>query len=64
MPSPGDVIVADIPGAMGIKRRPALVISNASYHSHRPDLIAGVITSNITAAVSQLKRVENKTTGY
>jgi mRNA interferase MazF len=49
MPSPGDVIIADIPGAQGIKRRPALVISSASYHSHRPDLIAGVITSNIAA---------------
>ena len=50
MPSPGDVVVVDFPGAQGVKRRPAVVLSSAAYHAERPDVILGVLTSNLTAA--------------
>jgi mRNA interferase MazF len=42
---PGDVIVIDFPGVAGVKRRPAVVLSSAEYHSSRPDVIVGLITS-------------------
>ncbi|MCY7278951.1 MAG: type II toxin-antitoxin system PemK/MazF family toxin, partial [Phormidesmis sp. CAN_BIN44] len=35
----------DFPGATGIKRRPAVVLSSATYHAIRPDIIVGLITS-------------------
>jgi mRNA interferase MazF len=50
MPSPGDVVLVDFPGAAGIKRRPVVVVSSDLYHAHRPDLIVGVLTTNLTAA--------------
>jgi mRNA interferase MazF len=31
--TPGDVVVVDFPGVMGIKRRPAVVVSSDTYHS-------------------------------
>jgi mRNA interferase MazF len=43
--APGDLVSVDFPGATGVKRRPAVVISSALYHSLRPDIIAGLITS-------------------
>ncbi len=43
----GDLVTVDFPGAMGIKRRPALVLSSATYHAIRPDIIVGLITSQI-----------------
>ena len=43
--NPGDVIVIDFPGVMGIKRRPAAILSSDLYHKSRPDLVAGLITS-------------------
>ena len=30
---PGDVVVVDFPGVMGLKRRPAVVLSSDVYHS-------------------------------
>jgi len=42
---PGDVVVVDFPGVMGIKRRPAVILSSDAYHSARPDVIVGLITS-------------------
>lgn len=48
----GDVIVADIPGVTGVKRRPGVVVSSATYHAHRPDAIIGILTSNVAAATS------------
>lgn len=53
MPSftPGDVVVVDFPGVTGVKRRPAVVLSSATYHANRPDLIVGLITSQTAAAI-------------
>lgn len=41
----GDVVTVDFPGAMGTKRRPAVVLSSEAYHANRPDVIVGLITS-------------------
>ncbi len=43
--NPGNLVSADFPGATGIKRRPAVVSSSATYHAIRPDIIVGLITS-------------------
>ena len=45
---PGDVVVLDFPGVMGVKRRPAVVVSSALYHAARPDVVVGLITSRTT----------------
>jgi len=45
--NPGDVVIVDFPGVKGIKRRPAVVVSSAKYHSIRPDVILGVITTQM-----------------
>jgi mRNA interferase MazF len=50
MPSPGDVVMVDFPGATGTKRRPAVVVSSNVYHSERPDLILGILTTNLASA--------------
>ena len=50
--SPGDLVTADFPGVIGIKRRPAVVISTADYHTHRPDVILGIITTQIASATT------------
>jgi mRNA interferase MazF len=49
--SAGDVVVLDFPGVQGVKRRPAVVLSSDTYHSTRPDLIVGLITSQTAAAI-------------
>jgi mRNA interferase MazF len=41
----GDVVAVDFPGVNGIKRRPAVVLSSATYHANRPDVIVGLLTS-------------------
>jgi mRNA interferase MazF len=51
MVKPGDVVTVDFPGAMGIKRRPAIIVSTDLYHSTRPDVILSLITSQIARAV-------------
>ncbi|OYV86071.1 MAG: hypothetical protein B7Z73_12405 [Planctomycetia bacterium 21-64-5] len=51
VPDAGDIVVADFPGALGQKRRPAVVISSNVYHATRPDVILGLITSQTTSAV-------------
>ena len=48
--NPGAVVV-NFPGATGIKRRPAVVLSSAVYHASRPDVVVGLITSQIIAAL-------------
>jgi mRNA interferase MazF len=48
----GDVVTIDFPGVEGIKRRPAIVVSSAIYHQHRPDIIVGVVTSQIHKATA------------
>jgi mRNA interferase MazF len=52
MPDPGDVVIVDYPGAKGIKKRPAVVISTTLYHAHRPDLILGLLTTQIKKATA------------
>jgi mRNA interferase MazF len=41
----GDLVSVDFPGVTGIKRRPAIILSSATYHAIRPDIIVGLITS-------------------
>lgn len=51
MPDAGDIVVADFPGALGVKRRPAVVLSSQTYHATRPDVILGLITSQTASAI-------------
>ena len=46
----GDIVTIDFPGAKGVKRRPAIVVSSSTYHRHRPDVIVGIVTSQIQPA--------------
>lgn len=48
---PGDIVVADFPGVTETKRRPAVVVSSAAYHTARPDVILAVLTGQVTVAV-------------
>ena len=50
MPTPGDVVLVPFMGAKGIKQRPAIVVSSDLYHSCRPDLILGLLTSQVAYA--------------
>lgn len=50
MYSPGDIVLANFSGAIGTKRRPTVVISSIEYHRYRPDLILGVLTTQIAKA--------------
>nr|BAL60227.1 transcriptional modulator of MazE/toxin, MazF [Candidatus Acetothermum autotrophicum] len=49
---PGDVVVVSFPGVKGLKRRPAVVVSTDGYHSARPDVIIGLLTSQIGSATT------------
>jgi mRNA interferase MazF len=51
MVKPGDVVTVDFPGALGVKRRPAVVISTDTYHTTRPDVILGLLTSQTAGAI-------------
>ncbi len=44
--SPGELVTV-FPGVTGIKRHPAVVLSSAIYHATRPDIIVGLITSQL-----------------
>lgn len=44
---PGDVVIAAFPGAQLTKTRPAVVLSTEDYHRHRPDVIIGLITTQV-----------------
>jgi len=48
----GDIVTIDFPGAKGVKRRPAIVVSSSTYHRYRPDVIVGIVTSQIQQAVT------------
>jgi len=43
----GDLVSVDFPGVTGVKRRPVIILSSATYHAIRPDIIIGLITSQI-----------------
>ena len=38
--NPGDLVSVDFPGVTGVKRCPAVILSSATYHDIRPDIIA------------------------
>ncbi len=50
---PGSVVVVDFPGATGIKRRPAIVVSTAVNHAERPDLILAAVTTQTAKATAK-----------
>lgn len=50
MVKPGDVVTVDFPGVLGIKRRPAVVISSDVYHLNRPDVVLGLLTTQSRTA--------------
>jgi len=52
MPKPGDVVVVDFVGAIGVKRRPTVVLSTDLYHAHHPDVVLGALTTQISAAAT------------
>ena len=49
--NPGDVVAVNFPGVTSIKRRPAVILSSVTYHASRPDVVVGLITSQIAAAL-------------
>jgi mRNA interferase MazF len=57
MPDAGDVVTVDFVGATGTKRRPAVVVSSSLYHQHRPDLVVGVLTSQVARATTPVDYV-------
>lgn len=46
MAEPGDVVTVNFPGALGAKRRPALVVSTDTYHKTRPDVILALANTS------------------
>ena len=52
MPQPGDVVLVPFAGATGVKERPAVVVSSDLYHSCRPDVILGLLTSQLAEATA------------
>ena len=50
MVKPGNVVTVDFPGAVGTKRRPAVVLSTDTYHATRPDVVLGLLTGQVVAA--------------
>ena len=48
----GDVVLVDFPGVTGIKNRPAIVVSTDVYHAHRPDIIIGLLMTQIASATA------------
>lgn len=55
--NPGDVVVVEFPGAQGAKRRPAVVLSTPAYHTARPDVVLGLLTSRIATALTPVDHV-------
>jgi len=49
---PGDVAIAAFPGARLTKTRPAVVLSTAEYHRHRPDVILGLVTTKLAGPLT------------
>lgn len=48
----GDVVSVPFQGVTELKQRPAVVLSSALYHANRPDLILGLLTTQIQKAAS------------
>jgi mRNA interferase MazF len=52
MPDAGDIVIVEFAGAESSKVRPAVVLSTPVYHANRPDVILGLLTSNIGQATT------------
>jgi len=50
---PGSVVTVNFPGVTGLKRRPAIVISSATYHIERPDIILAAVTTKVDRATAR-----------
>jgi len=48
---PGDVVTVEFPGATATKRRPAVVVSSELYQRTRPDVILGLLTSQMSSTI-------------
>src|SRR2546426_9542316 len=46
----GDIFWVHFPGAVGTKRRPSVIISSNQYHTARPDIIVGLLTTQVAKA--------------
>lgn len=49
---PGDTVIVNFPGVKALKRRPAVVVSTDTYHSVRPDVIIGILTTHLESATA------------
>ena len=52
MLKPGDVVTTNFPGTAVTKRRPGIVVSTMLYQGTRPDVIVGVVTTNLAQATA------------
>jgi mRNA interferase MazF len=52
MLKPGDVVTGMFVGARQSKRRPSVVISTDLYHTSRPDVILGELTTQLHQATA------------
>lgn len=50
---PGSVVTVDFRGVTGVKRRPAVVVFGAKYHSERPDVTLAIVTSQMDKATAR-----------
>ena len=50
MADTGDVVWVQFPGAVTTKRRPAVILSSNEYHAARPDIIVGLLTTQLAKA--------------
>jgi mRNA interferase MazF len=57
MPDSADVVTMAFRGAQTSTRRPAIVVSSAEYHRHRPDIVVGIVTTNVSAATTPTDHV-------
>jgi mRNA interferase MazF len=49
---PGDVVLLSFPGIKQTKVRPAVIVSSRMFNRVRPDIIFGLVTSQINTAVA------------
>ena len=47
---PEDIVLAEFVGAKATKLRPLVVISTQLFHQHHPDLIVGLLTTQLRTA--------------
>ena len=50
--TPGDLVVAMLPGAVETKVRPAVVIASQTYLAERPDVIVGILTTKLPSPLA------------